>query len=139
MNGEYLRILWYNISYMELLAHHQSVVETILRSEEYRRDDGLSPRSSVEMASDWVAGQLTRGPLMYRQAWARIDVQSELVDVVSRAIDAYRRGELEVVDDFKLKRDEICDACGASMVQCWRKNDKMTMAQAIEMIRRSIR
>lgn len=131
-------ILLYNSVIMAkkeaLLAHHESVIQSLLRSEEWRVSDGKTPRTSLEIAKDWAKGQEGHGAQHYREALSQPRTSQRMSRKMAELIDNYQRGNLEAVGDFRQKRDGLCEACGVTRKSCWRKSE-LSIPEAIKVLR----
>jgi len=118
-----------------VLAHHELVIVSMLRLEEYRINDGFSPRTPQQIAEDWYQATAKSGARHYQTAFTDIVRDKEMVAAFATAIIAYRGNTLNSVGDFSQKRDAICEACPVSTNDCWRRNDSFTVEDGIRVLR----
>lgn len=117
-----------------ILAHHELVIQSLLREERWRVSGGKTPRDYRQIAEDWVEGQKNDGALHYRVAFSDQTIASRVSLVMGQLIREYDAGDLNVVEDFSQKRDGLCDVCGVTSRDCWRQSD-LSIREAIEVLR----
>lgn len=118
---------------MEVLAHHETNIVSLLRLEKFRTQSGKPARTPEEMALDWYGG-LRGGNSFYGRVFKNEREDVDLIRTMAAAIRARERGELTAVGDFSQKRDAICEACPAGRDDCWRKDERYTLREWIKIL-----
>lgn len=119
---------------MKLLEHHVQVIKSREFLEDLRGHPADKQRSPDEVATEIVRGLASQE--RYSPMLKDPQTFAAFHNLFSQAVESYRAGKLEEVGDFQVKRDDICNVCGVK--NCWRKDDSLSLREAIEKIRASL-
>jgi len=118
---------------MTLLEHHVEILKSKQFMEELTGNVGDRTRKPEVIAQEIVDNLKKVDP--YSVMLSDPERYQAFLLIFTEAVEAFRNGQIDEVGDFQVKRDVICDACG--LVSCWRKNDTLSLEEAIEAIRNS--